>query len=114
MARCRAPLFVWSDQLRALNLDDGTEQLLVDSIGNTIEDFIVCPEYDYLVFISYMRNIYLARLRSGEILCSIPDGVDYSKGLAWEAPSSTVDHGGAPQFVTYGRHGRLDRYRILN
>jgi hypothetical protein len=107
-------LFGWSDQLRAFTLADSREEIIVDSIGNTIEDFIVHSEYGYIVFISYMRNIYLARLATGEILCVAPDGVDYSKGLAWTNPSTSVRNDGAPEFITYGRHGVINRYRIVN
>jgi hypothetical protein len=107
-------LFGWSDQLRAFTLADDREELIVDSIGNTIEDFIVHAEYGYLVFISYMRNIYLARLATGAILCTVPDGVDYSKGLAWTKPSLSIRDEGVPEFITYGRHGTLNRYRIVN
>jgi hypothetical protein len=111
---CKRLLFGWSDQLRALNLTDGSEELIIDSIGNTIEDFIIYPEYSYVAFISYMRNIYLARLRTGEILCMVPDGVDYSKGLAWVKPLLSVNEAGAPEFITYGRHGTVNRYKIVN
>jgi WD40 repeat protein len=107
-------MFGWSDQLRALNLADGSEELIVDSIGNTIEDFIVQVEYDYVAFISYMRNIYLARARTGEILCMVPDGEDYSKGLAWVTRSQLVHEDGVPEFITYGRHGSINRYKIVN
>ena len=107
-------MFGWSDQLRALNVADSNEELIVDSIGNTIEDFIVHTEYDYVAFISYMRNIYLARVRTGEILCMVPDGEDYSKGLAWTNCSRMVHEDGIPEFITYGRHGSLNRYKIVN
>jgi len=107
-------LFGWSDQLRALSLTDGSEELVIDSVGNTIEDFILCPEFGYVAFISYMRNIYLARLLTGEILCKVPDGVDYSKGLAWVRTPSAVHDSGAPEFITFGRHGVLNRYKIMN
>jgi WD40 repeat protein len=107
-------LFGWSDQLRAFTLDDGREEIIIDSIGNTIEDFIVHSEYGYVVFISYMRNIYLARLATGEILCVAPDCVDYSKGVAWTNPSTSIRTDGAPEFMTYGRHGAINYYRIVN
>jgi hypothetical protein len=107
-------LFGWSDQLRAFTLSCGYEEIIIDSVGNTIEDFILHSEYGYVVFISYMRNIYLARLATGEILCVAPDGVDYSKGLAWTNPSTSIRTDGTPEFMTYGRHGAINRYRIVN
>lgn len=108
-------LFGWSDQIRLLEFPSGHETTIIDSVGNTIEDFILHREFGYIVFISYMRNIYLARLTTGGLLCMIPDGLDYSKGLAWvtpELPTAATDD--VPEFITYGRHGTLNRYKIVN
>ena len=107
-------IFGWSDQLRSFTLATQREDTVVNSVGNTIEDFILNLEFDYVVFISYMRNIYLARLSTGEMLCVVPDGVDYSKGLSWVNPPKPISSGGALEFMTFGRHGAINRYRIVN
>jgi len=46
-------------RMRAFSLKEERESLIFDSVGNTIEDFISIG--DYVVFVSYMRNVYLAR-----------------------------------------------------
>jgi len=107
-------LFVRSDELRKYDFKSCVEAPLLRSVGNTIEDFIFGTELQYLICISYMRNIYLARLETGEILCKTPDGLDYSKGLAWLSRTPSVMTDNPPEFVTYGRHGNVNCYRVAN
>jgi hypothetical protein len=62
-----------------------------------------------------MRNIYLGRTSTGDILSMVPDGLDYSKGLAWIAGDpNLVAATTVPAFMTYGRHGALNFYNIVS
>jgi WD40 repeat protein len=99
------------DQIFSLDLTTCRETLLLDSQGNTIEDFIWDRDQRYLVAISYTQNITLCDFHSGEILSIVPDQIDYSKGLVWvkntdEGPGYPLD------FLTFGRSGSSHYFRI--
>jgi outer membrane protein assembly factor BamB len=94
----------------AFDVRDGSKSILLDTLGNTVEDFIVDHERGYLLCVSYTCNIALIDFRHGVMLHEVADQMDYSKGLAWlpvaEATAYPYD------FVTYGRSGLAHRYRI--
>ena len=103
-------LYNFMDELRYCDLRTGRRGTLVQGVGNTIEDFIWDAAREYLLFVSYTQNLYLADFRTGEIINWIPDQMDYSKGLAW-MPSA--GEGAYPlDFVTYGRSGTAHGFRI--
>jgi WD40 repeat protein len=98
------------DRIFRFDFAKGRRELLIDMVGNTIEDFIWDSNREYLVFVSYTQNIYLADFESGEILSTTPDQMDYSKGLAWISPPG---EGAYPMdFVTYGRSGCAHQFRV--
>lgn len=96
------------DELLRLDLRSLIPIRLVGPVGNTIEDFIWDEERRYLVMIGYTQNLTLCDYHTGEILSSVPDQIDYSKGLAWatSAGSYPLD------FVTFGRSGLAHLFRI--
>jgi WD40 repeat protein len=103
-------LYNHMDEIRLLDLASGRRRTLVQGVGNTIEDFIWDAAREYLLFISYTQNLYLADFRTGEIINWVPDQVDYSKGLAWMP--SPADGAYPLDFVTYGRSGTAHAFRV--
>lgn len=99
------------DQLYKFDLTTNEETLLVDSVGNTIEDFIWDAGKRYLVFISYTSNVYLCDFNSGELINWIPDQMDYSKGLLWVETANHPDLYPL-DFLTFGRSGTAHHFRI--
>lgn len=101
-----------SDELYAWDVSSSSSKCLVAHVGNTIEDFIWDEQLGYLVMISYMCEVTLCDLRTGEILSAVPDQMDYSKGLAWvgQRPGALSAYPG--DFVTFGRSGTAHHFRI--
>jgi WD40 repeat protein len=96
------------DELYRLDLRNLFATRVVGPLGNTIEDFIWDEERRYLVMIGYTQNLTLCDYHTGEILSSVPDQIDYSKGLAW-----ATSEGSYPlDFVTFGRSGAPHLFRI--
>lgn len=100
-----------TDKLYRLDLRAGERSLLVEDVGNTIEDFIWDARQQYLVLIYYNCGIVLCDFWTGMKLSVVPDQMDYSKGLIW------VDTGGDPSlypwdFLTFGRSGQAHHFRI--
>lgn len=81
------------------------------SVGNTIEDFAWDAGRRYLVAISYRTDIYLCDFASGELLHTVADQIDYSKGVLFLTPQECVY---PLHFVTFGRSGSLHLFRIHN
>jgi hypothetical protein len=96
------------DELYRLDLRNLFATRVVGPLGNTIEDFIWDEERRYLVMIGYTQNLTLCDYYTGEVLSSVPDQIDYSKGLAW-----ATSKGSYPlDFVTFGRSGTAHLFRI--
>ena len=99
------------DQVYRFDLQKVEWSVLVDSQGNTVEDFIWDRERRYLVLVGYTQNIALCDFETGDVINVVPDQIDYSKGLAW------VDEHPHPaayplDFITFGRSGMAHCFRI--
>jgi hypothetical protein len=106
-------LFVQTDKLKRYNIIEDKIYDYVDHCDNTIEDFIWNITYNYLVLICYKTEVILCNLSSGQKLCVMPDQSDFCKGLEWISPEN--DNNSYPlDFVTFGRQGSLQKYRIHN
>jgi len=89
------------------------EEFFFESLGNTVEDFIIDANHKYLVGISYNRDIWLCDLATGKPLNSIFNSIDYTKGLVYLDPQLGLsDYPG--DFVAFGRNGIAFQYRIAN
>lgn len=106
-------LFGKSTELFRLDLKTGTAACLVETVGNTIEDFIWDVRRQYLVLASYTRYLILCDYHSGVVLDAAPDQIDYSKGLIAIEP---VRHPDAYplDFLSFGRSGTAHHFRILD
>ena len=107
------------DQLFFVNVtelmryDAKTKKLVthVESIENTIEDFIFNESYGYLILAGYRTELVLADLFSGMIIHTISDQADFTKGLCWlncpEEECYPLD------FLAYGRYGSLNKIEFI-
>jgi hypothetical protein len=104
-------LYNKTDELFLLNLNSGEESLHVQAQGNTIEDFVWDRQKKYLILISYTQNLILCDFRSGEVINTVPDQIDYSKGII--LINTPNDLNGYPlDFLTFGRSGTAQYFRI--
>jgi hypothetical protein len=106
-------LFGKSTELFRLDLRTGAAACLVETVGNTIEDFIWDVRRQYLVLASYTRYLILCDFHNGVVLDAAPDQIDYSKGLIAIEP---VRHPDAYplDFLSFGRSGTAHQFRILD
>ena len=108
-------LYSHGGELFELDMTTGQGRELVSHMGNTIEDFIWDHGQNYIVFICYTWTVGLADFRTGQLLCQVPDQIDYSKGLVW-VPRVPACLGMAYplDFLTFGRSGGAHHWRVHN
>lgn len=106
-------LFGSSDAVHRYDLGTPKPVALVTGMQNTIEDFIWDNRRQYLLAVSYQSTIGLFDFATGERLDNVRDQIDYPLGLAWL--DSTISPDAYPwNFVTWGRSGTLNMYRVHN
>jgi len=105
--------FVKRDELHKLDLSTGVTGCHVQEVGNTIEDFIWDAERRYLILVGYHQNIILCDYDTGDMLCTVPDQAEYTKGVIWANPSG--DRDSYPlDFLTFGRSGIPHLFRVYD
>jgi hypothetical protein len=97
-------LYVKSTSLWRYDLRRRAAEELVSPRGSSIEDFTWDPGRRYLVMINYSRNLILCDFESGRTLSTVPDQMDYSKGVLWL--DADLCRSGYPyEFISFGRSG---------
>jgi WD40 repeat protein len=99
------------DQLYRMDLNTAVSALLVDSQGNTIEDFVWDRQRRYLLLVGYMQNIVLCDFETGAVINTSPDQIDYSKGIIFVDQQNEVGHYPL-DFLTFGRSGTAHYFRV--
>lgn len=100
-----------SGDIRTFDLRERKAEEYISLHGNTIEDFDVDEERNYLVAINYRRHITLVDFNTKEQLFSIYDQVDYSKGIQFLCSKTNLT-GYKADVVTYGRAGKPFLFRV--
>lgn len=104
-------LFNKSDELWAYSHSLSTVSKRMSSVGNTVEDFIWDEDKLYLIAINYNQDITMCDFTTGEVICSVPDQLDISKGLAW-LDCGSRKHAYPLDFITFGRSGCAHMFRV--
>ncbi len=104
-------LYVKSTSLWRYDLRRRAAEELVTPRGSSIEDFSWDPGRRYLVMINYSRNLILSDFETGRTLSTVPDQMDYSKGVMWL--DAGVSRSGYPyEFISFGRAGVPSLFQV--
>lgn len=104
-------LYVKSTSLWRYDLRRRAAEEFVSPRGSSIEDFSWDPGRRYLVMINYSRNLILSDFESGRTLSTVPDQMDYSKGVLWL--DADLCRSGYPyEFISFGRGGVPSLFQV--
>lgn len=104
--------FSFGSELHMYSFDTNSTRMLIEFVGNTIEDFIWDKGENYFITIDYTKTLRLYNYESLEKLYEVIDQMDYSKGILMlpnhDSKSYPLD------FITYGRSGTANQFRVHN
>jgi WD40 repeat protein len=105
-------VFSYGSELHLYTLSSNSTELLLDFVGNTIEDFTWDEGQNYFITICYTKMVTLYDFESLQRLDQIADQMDYSKGISMLPRTNEKIY--PLDFITYGRGGVANHYRIHN
>jgi WD40 repeat protein len=102
-------LTVSLSELREVDLNLQTVNVLIPSQRNTIEDFSWSLDKKYLVVVTYAQDVTLFDLTTRTFMHSVSFDMHYPKGIEWIPPRENAYR---YEFLVWGRSGKARQYRV--